>query len=175
MPFFREYDIAHDSEEPQQVFCFGPNSTSQPPVSASRHASSRSRESTPTAASYSRGAQASSSRFGLALENNEDQQAVSFCLGMNDRQTPSLAAPRNDNGEEGPSSTSTQEANWTPITVFGLMRNGDVWAICPFMPMNACVSSSSQSLQSESYNLSTLPRSVLSRRHISMRFPTTLL
>jgi nucleoporin NUP82 len=30
--------------------------------------------------------------------------------------------------------------DWAPFTVYGLMQNGDVYAVCPFMPTKACVS-----------------------------------
>ena len=29
--------------------------------------------------------------------------------------------------------------DWAPFTVYGLMQNGDIYAVCPFMPTKACV------------------------------------
>ena len=30
-------------------------------------------------------------------------------------------------------------ADWGPLTIYALMKSGDVYAICPYMPQNACV------------------------------------
>ena len=32
--------------------------------------------------------------------------------------------------------------DWSPLTLYGMMKNGDIYAICPFIPTNASVSSS---------------------------------
>ena len=30
-------------------------------------------------------------------------------------------------------------ADWGPLTIYALMKSGDVYALCPYMPQNACV------------------------------------
>ena len=54
---------------------------------------------------------ASASRRGFSADDDEDEKAVGMVIG----------------GGGG----------WGPLTVMGLMRNGDVRAICPFLPSKA--------------------------------------
>lgn len=49
---------------------------------------------------------------GFSADDEDASVAVSFCIG------------------EG-------QADWGPLTLYGLMRNGDILAICPFLPARA--------------------------------------
>jgi nucleoporin NUP82 len=54
------------------------------------------------------------SRASSIRGDSSARDVVSFCLG---------------NGK----------ADWGPLTVYALTKSGDIWAMCPFMPSNACV------------------------------------
>lgn len=79
----REYDIAVDTEEPQQVLSFVPEKT----------------------------------RKSYLAEDDAERQVVSFTLGKGN-------------------------ADWGPLSVYAVVRSGDIYAICPYMPKNASVPSS---------------------------------
>ncbi|KAI0082558.1 hypothetical protein K474DRAFT_1655355 [Panus rudis PR-1116 ss-1] len=79
----REYDIAIDTEEPQQTLTFVPEKKG--------------------------------GAF-LAADASE-REVVSFTLGKGN-------------------------ADWGPLSVYALMRSGDIYAICPYMPKNASIPSS---------------------------------
>ncbi|KAI0092598.1 hypothetical protein BDY19DRAFT_883645 [Irpex rosettiformis] len=79
----REYDIAVDIEEPQQVLSFVPEKKSR---------------------SY-------------VAEDETEREVASFTLGRG-------------------------KADWGPLSIYGVMKSGDIYAICPYMPQNALVPSS---------------------------------
>ncbi|TIA90313.1 hypothetical protein E3P99_01621 [Wallemia hederae] len=88
----REYDVASDSEDPQQALSFTqpanmPGSVNAPPTPA---------------------------RKGFSADDERSEECVSFDIGKSD-------------------------TDWAPLTLYGLMRNGDVYAICPFIPNQAQV------------------------------------
>lgn len=74
-----------------------------------------------------------SSRSATLSANDDDQTcAVGFALGCG-----------SDEARSSPSAShlwSTCAPNWLYLTVFVLMRNGDIWALCPVMPKRALVS-----------------------------------
>lgn len=127
---FREYDISTDPAEPAQTLSFVPGPASQGPTSAGwpDRSVSRARSVTPNVSSVFE-------RFGrFGLDDDDDATtAVSFAL------SPAL--------ERRPRSTEPEQAaeqpagwrGWGPLEVFALMKNGDVWKICPFMPSKAYV------------------------------------
>lgn len=53
--------------------------------------------------------------FGLSGVDRDAQTAVALCVG------------------EG-------KGDWGPLTLYALMRNGDIVSLCPFLPKKACVS-----------------------------------
>ena len=75
----REYDIAVDTQEPQQIISF---------------ASARKSDS-----SY-------------VAEDPADHEVSSFTLGAGN-------------------------SDWGPLTIYALMKSGDVYSICPYLPQNA--------------------------------------
>jgi nucleoporin NUP82 len=52
------------------------------------------------------------SRLGLSAEDVDGDIAVSFCFGAG-------------------------SGDWGPLTIYCLMRNGDLYAVSPFVPVNA--------------------------------------
>ena len=92
----------------------------------------------------------SSSEFDVQCDCDEPQQELSF---LSDK-LPSRRPASKNNGKSAASSkrrrafgTPDEDAesavsfaigqglgDWGPMTLYGLMRNGDVWAVCPFLP-----------------------------------------
>ena len=62
-----------------------------------------------------------------ASHSSNNSQAVTFSLGIDTR------AAEEDSGRED----GVQAADWSPLTVYTLCANGDLYALCPFMPKNA--------------------------------------
>lgn len=75
----REYDVAEDPEEPQQVLSFVPNKKA--------------------GKSY-------------IAEDPSEREVASFALGKG-------------------------RGDWGPLTVFAVMKSGDIYSICPYLPQNA--------------------------------------
>lgn len=71
---------------------------------------------------------ASARRSAFSADDDEAGVAVAYALGDTD-----AAMPDADDLALAPS--------WLFLTLFVLMRNGDVWAICPFLPKRASVPS----------------------------------
>lgn len=167
LPLCREYDVSEDINEPMQSEALFPSSsmTKSSPITqkAQRHRStrSRSRSTTPLASmmkrsgssTLSRSVRAGSSRIGLDMseegEDDEDldhettqsqgrwkdsisdKSAVAFSFGLDTRSVTEEGGTSND------ADTSSAPSDWNPLTVFGLQRNGDVYALCPFLPKRA--------------------------------------
>lgn len=53
-------------------------------------------------------------RSGFSAEDPAAREAVSYSIGQG-------------------------SGDWSPMTLYAGMRNGDIYAICPFLPVNACV------------------------------------
>lgn len=105
-----------------------------------------------------RSVRAGSSRIGLDISDEEedlddignaslqtqrksngagsDKSAVAFTFGLDTR---SMGKKWNGQDNEGQSSATSSSVplDWNPLTVFGLRRDGDVYAICPFLPKRA--------------------------------------
>lgn len=133
----REYDVAKDTAEPQQTASF------VPVQARSVIQRSRSRSATPGLASHPDAFSAGHGirSFGLSAEDDDATTAVSFTLCV--ANTPS---PRSTSFDQEADRTWAEEAtrsnspaDWSPLTMFGLMKNGDVWALCPFIPKSATV------------------------------------
>ncbi|SPO19996.1 uncharacterized protein UTRI_00387_B [Ustilago trichophora] len=141
----REYDVAKDTEEPQQTASFLPLQT----VAASQR--SRSRSATPGFASSPVASRSSdnvgafavqaSRGFGLSADDDDATTAVSFSLCVSDAPFPRSTSFDQDVDQTwaAAASYSRGPSDWSPLTIFGLMKNGDVWAICPFLPKSAVV------------------------------------
>lgn len=143
----REYDVAKDTDEPQQTASFLPVTT----VSALQR--SRSRSATPASASRQHASSPiavrssvdpNTSSFqptrgtGLSADDDAATTAVSFSLCVLD--TPLPHATLFDQDAEAAAATRRRTtSDWSPLTIFGLMKNGDVWALCPFLPKSAVI------------------------------------
>ena len=75
--------------------------------------------------------------YAIGDDAEEPAQTVSFA--------PKQAAPRGFSADDEDEGTAVAfalgegESDWGPATLYGLMRSGDVVALCPFLPKKACV------------------------------------
>ena len=70
------------------------------------------------------------------MDPEEPQQTVSF---MPERTHGSTARGDSSSREFVSFCMGKGKADWGPLTVYGLTKSGDIWAICPFMPSNVYV------------------------------------
>ncbi|CDR99741.1 uncharacterized protein SPSC_02573 [Sporisorium scitamineum] len=133
----REYDVAKDTEEPQQTASF------LPLHNAPATQRSRSRSATPGLPSRNPESSLGPRSFGVSAADNDATTAVSFSLCVTNTPQP-RSNPFDQDADHiwaEETSRSSGPSDWSPLTVFGLMRNGDVWALCPFLPKSATVPS----------------------------------
>ncbi|WFD30213.1 hypothetical protein MSPP1_001230 [Malassezia sp. CBS 17886] len=64
-------------------------------------------------------------RAAFSADDDEALCAASFAFGADG------VSPSADDG--------AAPVDWLPLTVFAVMQNGDVWALCPFLPRHAVV------------------------------------
>ncbi|SCV72733.1 BQ2448_4270 [Microbotryum intermedium] len=92
--------------------------------------------------------------YDISTDVEEPTQTLSFVNDLQ-RQQASRSTPVKRSGGVGAFSAEDRnakkavamcvgggKADWGPLTLFGLMRNGDVVAICPFLPKKASVPAS---------------------------------
>ncbi len=80
------------------------------------------------------------SEYDVNVDVSTPQQTTSFL-----REPPANNSRRRGAFGIGSQSESTAvsftfgrgQADWGPLTVYGLMANGDIWVICPYLPRNA--------------------------------------
>ncbi|KAJ3383898.1 hypothetical protein HDU84_003301 [Entophlyctis sp. JEL0112] len=101
----RMYDVSTDPTEPEQVACFSDQSEFSSSFSTPQKSKSPKAESSKSPPSKTK----SKGRFGIDCDERE---AVSFAI------------PRKGD----------QFAGWNSLTVYGLMKSGDIYAVCPFAP-----------------------------------------
>lgn len=181
----REYNVASDVEEPAQMLSLIPDSAAHPTLTPTNKAR-RSR----TPSSIANRSRRSTSRVAFDNDSDSDgdndafgdesfhtasssirsspvssRSAVTFTLGIDPR--------TNEETEQ-----DVSPANWLPLTVFCLCSNGDLFAVCPFMPKNAIVPT--QYLHSlSSYQAMTLARGTCRAsptiRNLQARYVSSLL
>lgn len=133
----REYDVAKDTEEPQQTASF------LPLHHAAATQRSRSRSATPSLSSRNPDSSVAPRSFCVSADDDDATTAVSFSLCVTNAPQP-RSTPFDQDADQAwaeAASLSSGPSDWSPLTVFGLMRNGDVWALCPFLPKSATVPS----------------------------------
>jgi nucleoporin NUP82 len=152
----REFDVSNDVEEPVQTVSLLPStpSTVKQAGSTPSYSKSRSRSKAYSSRSHSHTAHAarstrSTSRFALDNDDDDDGEnseddyvydeqtpprtrsisgthAVAFTFGIDERIS-----------EDQQGLKSSSSADWNALTIYTLCGNGDVYALCPFMPENA--------------------------------------
>lgn len=73
------------------------------------------------------------------MDADEPQQTVSFVPER--RMSHSFLADDAAEREVASFSLGKGRADWGPLTVYALMKSGDIYAVCPYMPKNAYVMS----------------------------------
>ncbi|KAF8897384.1 hypothetical protein BD779DRAFT_1432160 [Infundibulicybe gibba] len=107
--------------------------------------------------------------YDISVDTEEPQQVLSF---VPEKKTKSFIAEDASEREVASFSLGKGHADWGPLTVYAVMKSGDVYAICPYLPRNTSIPSSyvhslecfisakqeflSQATSSANLNLSTL-------------------
>ena len=75
------------------------------------------------------------SEYDISVDAEEPLQVVSF---VPDRK-PNKSFNAVDAAEREVASFTLGKgkADWGPLTIYGIMKSGDVYAVCPYMPKNA--------------------------------------
>ncbi|KAI8608647.1 hypothetical protein BC830DRAFT_1154385, partial [Chytriomyces sp. MP71] len=140
------YDVSSDNpSEPEQSCCFSDQSEfgggsvlSTPFEGALSTQFKRVAKSTTTSDGAAKSTKTSKkSIFGLDLDERE---AVSFAMGASPMDD-AVGLPLGDDSATSPNPTSAA-ATWNAMTVYGLMKSGDMYAICPFIPHKSALSAS---------------------------------
>jgi nucleoporin NUP82 len=74
--------------------------------------------------------------YDISLDPEEPQQVLSF---VPERIGGRYLAEDTSEREVASFTLGKGRADWGPLTVYALMKSGDVYAICPYMPKNAWV------------------------------------
>ncbi|KAJ7068127.1 hypothetical protein C8F01DRAFT_592444 [Mycena amicta] len=77
--------------------------------------------------------------YDISADAEEPQQVLSF---VPERKSKAFLAEDASEREVASFSLGQGQADWGPLTVYAVMKSGDVYAICPYMPKNASVPSS---------------------------------
>lgn len=75
--------------------------------------------------------------YDISMDTEEPQQVLSF---VPDRK-PGKSYLAEDPAEREVASFAFGKgrADWGPLTVYAVMKSGDIYSICPYMPQNTCV------------------------------------
>jgi nucleoporin NUP82 len=82
--------------------------------------------------------------YDISVDTEEPQQVLSF---VPERKTKSFVAEDASEREVASFSLGQGRADWGPLTVYAVMKSGDIYSICPYMPKNAYVLSFLPNLQ----------------------------
>ncbi|KIM46011.1 hypothetical protein M413DRAFT_441079 [Hebeloma cylindrosporum] len=107
--------------------------------------------------------------YDISVDTEEPQQTLCF---VPERKTRSFMADDDSEREVASFTLGKGQADWGPLTVYAVMKSGDIYSICPYMPQNASIPSAyihslecfisakqeflSQESSASSKNLSTL-------------------
>jgi len=74
--------------------------------------------------------------YDISVDSEEPQQTLSF---VPERKSKAYIAEDGSEREVASFTLGKGVADWGPLTVYAVMRSGDIYAICPYLPQNACV------------------------------------
>ncbi|KAJ7699929.1 hypothetical protein B0H17DRAFT_1157979 [Mycena rosella] len=77
--------------------------------------------------------------YDISVDTEEPQQVLSF---VPEKKAKSFVAEDASEREVASFSLGQGRADWGPLTVYAIMKSGDIYSICPYMPKNASVPSS---------------------------------
>jgi nucleoporin NUP82 len=72
--------------------------------------------------------------YDISIDTEEPQQVLSF---VPERKAKSYLAEDTSEREVASFTLGRGKADWGPLTVYTVMKSGDIYAICPYMPRNA--------------------------------------
>jgi nucleoporin NUP82 len=72
--------------------------------------------------------------YDISVDTEEPQQVLSF---VPEKKTKSYLAEDSSEREVASFTIGRGKADWGPLAVYALMKSGDIYAICPYMPRNA--------------------------------------
>ncbi|KDQ64728.1 hypothetical protein JAAARDRAFT_64568 [Jaapia argillacea MUCL 33604] len=78
--------------------------------------------------------------YDISIDTEEPQQVLSFVPEK--KKARSFVDEDESEREVGSFTLGQGTADWGPLTVYTLMKSGDVYAMCPYMPQNASIPSS---------------------------------
>jgi nucleoporin NUP82 len=79
------------------------------------------------------------SEYDISVDAEEPLQVISFVPDRR-RSSKSFNAVDATEREVASFTLGKGKADWGPLTLYAVMKNGDVYAVCPYMPQNAYVS-----------------------------------
>lgn len=74
------------------------------------------------------------SEYDISVDPEEPQQTLSF---VPEKKTKSYLAEDPTEREVASFSLGRGKADWGPLTMYAVMKSGDIYSICPYMPRNA--------------------------------------
>ncbi|OCH90689.1 hypothetical protein OBBRIDRAFT_819148 [Obba rivulosa] len=77
--------------------------------------------------------------YDISVDAEEPQQVLSF---VPERKKNTFDATDTSEREVTSFTLGKGRADWGPLTIYALMKSGDIYAICPYMPQNASIPSS---------------------------------
>ena len=72
--------------------------------------------------------------YDISVDAEEPQQVLSF---VSQRKTKLYIAEDVSEREVASFTLGRGKADWGPLTVYAVMKSGDIYSICPYMPKNA--------------------------------------
>lgn len=75
-----------------------------------------------------------SREYDISVDTEEPQQVLSF---VPEKKHKSFLAEDASEREVASFTLGRGKADWGPLTVYAVMKSGDIYSICPYMPRNA--------------------------------------
>lgn len=76
------------------------------------------------------------SEYDIGVDTEEPLQVLTF---VPERPRKSFSAEDDTERQVASFTLGQGKADWGPLTVYAVMKSGDIYAICPYMPQNTCV------------------------------------
>jgi hypothetical protein len=105
--------------------------------------------------------------YDISVDTEEPQQVLSF---VPERKSGSFMAEDESEREVASFTLGKGRADWGPLTVYAVMKSGDIYSICPYLPANAYVLNRNRKFYS-SDTLPTVPCPLLTYTHSSVSYP----
>ncbi|TCD66933.1 hypothetical protein EIP91_000711 [Steccherinum ochraceum] len=77
--------------------------------------------------------------YDISQDTEEPQQVLSF---VPEKKSKSFLAEDSAEREVASFTLGRGKADWGPLSVYALMKSGDIYSLCPYMPTNASIPSS---------------------------------